>query len=105
MPCHRADDPMQPPCIEALIAATVALMTCWADPAPNARANGPEQRRLLGRKIVSNLFFLHHHPELGSGLRQVLGNAHARWAAVAHAEGDADALACRPAAGMHVVLH
>ena len=46
------------PCAQALVAGTVALMTVWADPCPDGVADVANQRLLVARKIVSNLYFL-----------------------------------------------
>jgi hypothetical protein len=73
---HVADDADvsgELPCAGGLIAGTLALMTTWVDPEPAA------PRVLIARKIVSNLFFLRHHPELGEPLRRVIGKVHERW--------------------------
>lgn len=77
MSCH--DDELQPPCLEALLAGTFALMTCWASPAARDPVATNSQRQLMARKIVSNLFFLKSHPHASPGLRQVMTRAHARW--------------------------
>ncbi|MBP6903499.1 MAG: hypothetical protein KBC73_25665 [Burkholderiaceae bacterium] len=79
------DDDTKPslPSLEALVAGTVALMTAWADPSPPARGDLATQRRLLARKIVSNLFFIQHHPCASAALRQVMANAHAHWVGLA----------------------
>lgn len=77
------DDEPAYPCVQGLIAANVALMTAYANPAPDARLGAEAQRRLLARKVVSNLFFLREHPLLSPGLRQVMANAHQRWAELA----------------------
>lgn len=74
------------PSIDALIAGTVALMTAWADPCPQARLSAADLRRVLARKVVSNLFFLQHHPQARPELRQSLAQAHARWVCLAHPE-------------------
>lgn len=74
------------PSIDALIAGTVALMTAWADPCPQSRLEPADLRRLLARKVVSNLFFLQHHPHAQPALRQSLAQAHARWVALVHPE-------------------
>lgn len=74
------------PSIDALIAGTVALMTAWADPCPQARLSPDDLRRVLARKVVSNLFFLQHHPQVRPELRQSLAQAHARWIGLAHTE-------------------
>jgi len=81
------DDDLPLPCLEALVAGTFALMTCWATPAAEAAATPARQRLLLARKIVSNLFFLKSHPHASPALRQVMANAHARWVAVCNASG------------------
>ncbi|MBN8487338.1 MAG: hypothetical protein J0M20_06390 [Burkholderiales bacterium] len=73
-------------CIDALIAGTVALMTAWADPCPQARLSAVDLRRVLARKVVTNLFFLQYHPRLRPELRQSLAQAHARWVGLAHHE-------------------
>jgi hypothetical protein len=71
------------PCAGGLIAGTLALMTSWAAPADPACA---AQRPLLARKIVSNLFFLRHHPDLGEPMRLVIGKVHERWLPLAQGE-------------------
>lgn len=81
------DDELAVPCLEALVAGTFALMTCWATPAANAAATPGRQRLLMARKIVSNLFFLKTHPHASPALRQVMANAHERWVAVCNAAG------------------
>ena len=69
------------PCLEGLIAGTVALMTALA--APGAASSGQcPQRLLLARKVVSNLLLLQHHPALSPELCQVMANAHRRWLAM-----------------------
>lgn len=67
------------PCAVGLLAGTLALMTAHASPEPTARVDSVTQRRLMARKIVSNLFFLQHHPDAPPPLRQVAANMHARW--------------------------
>lgn len=73
------------PCVQGLIAANVALMTAYANPAPQARVDAETQRRLLARKVVSNLFFLREHPLLSPALRQVMAHAHQHWQCLAAA--------------------
>ncbi len=73
------------PCAGGLLAGTLALMTCWAAPERSAHASEAQQRLLMARKIASNLYFLREHPDVGSGLRQVIGKAHERWVLLAHA--------------------
>ena len=90
------------PCPEAMVAGTVALMTAWAAPNPDARLGLAAQRSLLARKVVSNLFFLQHHPDLSAGLRQVMANAHQRWLEVAQPDPQAP---CVHRASAPNVLH
>lgn len=71
------------PCVQGLIAANVALMTAYANPAPGATVDLAGQRRLLARKLVSNLSFLREHPLLSPALRQVMAHAHQHWLSLA----------------------
>jgi hypothetical protein len=66
------------PCAGGLLAGTLALMTCCAEPEHRAAP----QRALMARKIVSNLYFLREHPDLPLGLRLVITRLHARWCEV-----------------------
>ena len=68
MPAPDPEDTAAYPCVQGLIAANVALMTAYAHPTPDARLDAEAQRRLLARKVVSNLFFLCEHPLLSPGL-------------------------------------
>jgi hypothetical protein len=80
------------PCAQMLIGTTMALMTAFANPHPEASVPAATQRRLMARKIVSNLFFLKDHPAVGRPLREVLLSAHALWVALAtQLDADADA--------------
>jgi hypothetical protein len=72
------------PCVGGLIAGTLALMTCWAAPESSTCASEEQQRRLMARKIASNLYFLREHPDVAPGLRQVIGKVHERWVRLAH---------------------
>ena len=90
------------PCAGALLAGTLALMTSWADPCQQARCGVAVQRRLMARKIVSNLYFLMHHPNVAPPLRNVMSNAHRRWMLVAASLDDSEvdaAAACANSAG------
>ena len=49
-------------------------------------ASEEQQRQLMARKIASNLFFLREHPDIGPGMRQVIGKVHQRWVLLAHAQ-------------------
>lgn len=79
--------PLSLPCAEALVAGTIAAMTAWADPCPQCPLGTEGQRRLLARKLVSNLCLLTQHPGLGPELRQVMALAHRRWVEVAAGAG------------------
>ena len=78
-----ASDALALPCPQALLAAAVALMSAYANPAPDATVDLATHRRLLARKVVSNLFFLREHPAVPAPLRRVMGQAHAHWAVLA----------------------
>jgi hypothetical protein len=72
------------PSLEALFAATLALMTRWAETVAPAHEEAPcRLRSLLARKIVSNLFFLQHHPTAGEQFRQIVANVHQAWQGMA----------------------
>lgn len=72
-----------PPCWLALMVCSMALMTAYASPEPTASVDAAVQKSLLARKIVGNLFFLRDHPHAPPRLRQVAGNMHALWIALA----------------------
>lgn len=73
-------DTPKTPCPLGLIAATVALMTRYADPAHGQTHASPcDVHPLLAKKIVSNLFFLQHHPDLPPAFSRVMAQAHAHW--------------------------
>lgn len=80
---HDPLDPTAGPSLEALVAGTVALMTAWADPCPNARVDAAAQRALLAHKVALNLLLLQRHEGASQALRGALGNAQARWAQLA----------------------
>jgi hypothetical protein len=87
------------PSVDALMACTVALMTVWADPHSQAGMGPAQLRHLIARKVVSNLFFLQHHPLARPELRQSLAQAHARWVClVQQADRAPAAAAAQPAA-------
>lgn len=71
------------PSPEALIAGTLALMTAWADPCPQAQLPPGQLRLLLARKVVSHLFFLQHHPLVAPHLRQSIAHARLHWVGLA----------------------
>jgi hypothetical protein len=71
------------PSLEALVAGTVALMTAWADPCPQARIDAAAQRALLAHKVALNLLLLQRHAHASDALRRVMANAQSRWAHLA----------------------
>jgi len=68
------DEEYDLPSAEALMAGTLALLTGYAH-APPACAN----RRLMAKKLVSNLFYLAAHPQVSPSMRVMLGNLRTRW--------------------------
>ncbi len=65
------------PASEAVLAATLALMTGYSQ-ALQADLN-PQQRLLLGAKIGRNLELLAEHPALSDGFQRIALGLHARW--------------------------
>ena len=74
---HHEIEEHELPCIEAVLAGTLALMTGYSQ-ALQAAAH-PEQRLLMGRKITRQLELLADHPQLSCGFRQVLSGLGTRW--------------------------
>lgn len=68
------------PCIEAVLAGTLALMTGYSQ-ALQAELH-PEQRVRMGAKVGDNLDLLAQHPQLSLGFRQVLIGLQQRWRAM-----------------------
>lgn len=98
------------PCAEALLAGTIAAMTAWADPCPRCPLGPDDQRRLLARKLVSNLCLLAQHPSVGPELRQVMAMAHRRWVEMGAGQPPQDRptpveTAAGPAGGMPRTWH
>ncbi|MBA4261203.1 MAG: hypothetical protein C0443_04050 [Comamonadaceae bacterium] len=62
------------PSVEALMAGTLALLTGYAQSAPDCA-----HRSLMAKKLVSNLFFLSGHPQLSAPMQTMLGNLRTRW--------------------------
>jgi hypothetical protein len=76
---HRTpiDEEHELPSIEAMLGATLALMTGYSQ-ALQAALN-PEQRLLMGARIGHNLALLSESGLLSSGFRAVLGKLQQRW--------------------------
>ncbi|MEN9631252.1 MAG: hypothetical protein RJA10_4480 [Pseudomonadota bacterium] len=94
---HAEADTPDLPCAQALLAAVVALMSAYANPAPDIRQDLAVHRRLLARKVMSNLFFLRQHPAVPAPLRQVMSQAADHWAVLA--EGPVTAAPTQPESG------
>ena len=65
------------PCIEAVLACTLALMTGYSQALQ--AATHPEQRLVMGRKITRQLGLLAEHAQLSCGFRHVLAGLSQRW--------------------------
>lgn len=72
-PNASEDDSYDLPCIEAMLAGTLALMTGHAQSACS------QQQSLMARKIRSNLFFLAEHPGISPAFRTVVARLHRHW--------------------------
>lgn len=68
------------PCGDALLAATLVLMTAYAGPAV---AGAP--RHLLACRIVGHLACLREQAALSPGLREVAAAVHRHWSALLEA--------------------
>ncbi len=71
-PCFEDEYVM--PTVEALMAGTLALLTGYAQSAPDCA-----HRPLMAKKVVSNLFFLSGHPQLSAPMQTMLANLRTRW--------------------------
>ncbi len=85
------------PCIEAVLAGTLALMTGYSQ-ALQAELH-PRERVLMGEKIGDNLALLVQHPQLSLGFRQVLLGLQGRWRAM----GECTCAAAQECAGSDAV--
>lgn len=92
---HSADiEEHELPCLEAVLAGTLALMTGYSQ-ALQAELH-PEQRVRMGAKIGDNFTLLAQHPQLSLGFRQVLLGLQRRWNAMTECSSAA-ALDCEVA--------
>ncbi|MGE0349014.1 hypothetical protein [Hydrogenophaga sp.] len=71
---ETADEEYTMPCVEALLAGTLALMTGYAQSACDC-----PHRAAMARKLVCNLYHLSEHPQLSSPMRTMVGNLRTRW--------------------------
>jgi len=72
-PNTSEDESYDLPCVEAMLAGTMALMTGHAQSACS------QQQSLMARKIRSNLFFLAEHPGISPAFRTVVARLHRHW--------------------------
>jgi hypothetical protein len=68
------------PCAEAMLAATLALMT------GHAQSGCHRHRALMAKKVTSHLFFLSRHPVMSDNFRAVMARMHGLWRALAEAD-------------------
>ena len=61
------------PCAEAVIAATLALMT------GHVRCGCAEHRDMMGKKAAENLLALSQQPVLSAGFRAVAARLYSQW--------------------------
>ncbi len=61
------------PCVEALLAGTLALMTA------HTQACCDSHKQAVGQKVVANLFYLAQHPLLTPAFHTMPWNLRTRW--------------------------
>lgn len=88
----RASDACDPPCAEALLAGTLALMT------GHAQACCGEHRGLMAAKAASNLLLLSQHPLMSPRFQAVAWKLHAQWTQPIQAAQSPRAAPAEPAA-------
>jgi hypothetical protein len=71
---QTVDEEYTLPSVEALFAGTLALMTGYAQSAPDC-----PNRPCMARKLVSNLLHLSAHPQLSPPMQTMLANLRTRW--------------------------
>ena len=76
-PDDQGDEALPDP--DALLAATLSLMSAWAHPTPPPCMATVDWQRVVARKVASNLFFLAHHPRVRGPLATVLHRLHGQW--------------------------
>jgi len=69
----ESGDEFELPCVEAILAGTLALMT------GHAQACCAAQRQRMAAKILSNMGLLAAHPQLSPAFRTAIGQLHAHW--------------------------
>jgi hypothetical protein len=76
-PCDVDDEEHHMPCIEAMLAYTLVLMTGYCQSLQAAQH--PIRRMHLATKIDASLAQLARDPRLSEGFRAALANLHERW--------------------------
>lgn len=79
-PDVRREDEYDMPCVQALIAGTLALMT------GHAQTACAQHRALMAAKTASNLFILSQHPVVSPGFKTVAWRLHGQWVEQVQAE-------------------
>ncbi len=74
---QHADVDVELPCIDGLLAGTLALMTGYAE--HQCEQGKADSRHLMAKKVVSNLFFLTTHPQIPTAFAAVLRNLQSHW--------------------------
>jgi hypothetical protein len=88
MACNRPDQLPHPhathsdidvelPCIDGMLAGTLALMTGYAE--HQCEQGNASCRHLMAKKIVSNLYFLASHPQMPGTMALVMRNLQNHW--------------------------
>jgi hypothetical protein len=88
MACNRPDKPPTPytthsdidvelPCIDGMLAGTLALMTGYAE--HQCEQGNANCRNVMAKKIVSNLYFLASHPQMPHAMVLVMRNLQNHW--------------------------
>lgn len=75
-PAHHDID-VELPCIDGMVAGTLALMTGYAE--HQRGQHDPSYRELMAKKIVSNLFFLATHPRVSVPMAVVMRDLQRHW--------------------------
>jgi hypothetical protein len=75
-PTH-SDMDVELPCIDGMLAGTLALMTGYAE--HQCEQGNATCRHLMAKKIVSNLFFLASHPQMPEAMALVMRNLQNHW--------------------------
>ena len=65
------------PCIDGLLAGTLALMTGYAE--HQCEQGNASRRNLMAKKILSNLHFLVAHPSMPQAMACVMRNLQNHW--------------------------